>query len=667
LGPSGNHYRPALDGIRAIAVLSVVAYHLPLPWMRGGFLGVDIFFVLSGYLITSLLLAEHAASGRISLTQFWTRRARRLFPALLLMIAVVALGVRTLRPITEWPTRSADLMWTLLYGANWHQVITSQDYFARYSGISPLRHMWSIAIEEQFYLVWPLIVAVMLAGRGRRWFLPGIVVAAVASAMAMFLLYDPANPTRAYVGTDARAQELLAGAALAVMMLMPLGVGLARGVSSTRDRAGMWMVGLCVSGLTLALVAGSDASPLYYKGGALAVAVAVAVIVLSVETAPRSVLARALSWGPLAWVGRISYGLYLWHWPVIVFTPALLVLVLGGRRGLTIIEHRPSLNAVVIALTLFCTVLSYYILERPIRYGGLSRFLTARRVAVAGTAAAFGVFLAVGSLLALPPGVLAQVTQEDVACEQKACEVVDAGAGRPLMAVLGDSVPKSMIPAFAQVARNHAWSLVTAAHNGHTVVERRLDHAEWQTISDRIAPVRQAVLAFAPDVIIVSDNWLPVPSFDDAGIRMTRGSSAHIADTEPRVGRLVEQLTSTGAMVVLMRLTHESRLMKCDDARIEAEDVSKGMVPAAGERSPSPDCPRFEPYNAMLDRVAGRYPDRVRVIDLGDVLCPNEQCAVNVDGIIVRYDGLHFSAEGARWLAPHLERKLIAAGIRLDL
>jgi peptidoglycan/LPS O-acetylase OafA/YrhL len=199
-------YRPALDGVRAIAVLSVLGYHLGFSFIPGGFLGVDIFFVLSGYLITSLLLAEHAETGRISLPAFWTRRARRLAPALLLMVVTVTIGVRVLRPVTEWQPRASDAIWTLFYGANWHQVITSQDYFAQWGGTSPFRHMWSIAIEEQFYMVWPIVMVVGLTVMVRRFLLGSVVIAALASAAATALIYDPANPTRAYVGLEHGSQ-----------------------------------------------------------------------------------------------------------------------------------------------------------------------------------------------------------------------------------------------------------------------------------------------------------------------------------------------------------------------------------------------------------------------------------------------------------------------------
>src|SRR4051812_28799245 len=209
IDPSDQHrYRPALDGIRAVAILAVFGYHLEYRWLRGGFLGVDVFFVLSGYLITGLLLAEYQRTGRISLIGFWLRRAKRLLPALFFMIVAVAVWLHFKAAPFELPLRRRDLFWTLFYGANWHFVASGQDYFAQFASASPLRHTWSLAVEEQFYLLWPLIVLAALTGAIRRWKIGTICGAGiVTSAAAMILLYDPGDPSRAYYGTDTRIHQ----------------------------------------------------------------------------------------------------------------------------------------------------------------------------------------------------------------------------------------------------------------------------------------------------------------------------------------------------------------------------------------------------------------------------------------------------------------------------
>src|SRR5262245_36801237 len=216
--PAAFAYRPALDGLRAAAVLAVIGYHLGYRQLQGGFVGVDLFFVLSGYLITSLLIAAYRTTGRINLPQFWGRRAKRLLPALLLLLLGVALWVEAQAPRFELALRRQDLLWTLFYGSNWHLIDSAQDYFVQYASASPVRHTWSLAIEEQFYLVWPLIVlAAITTGRGRLNLLAvlsstGIVV----SALAMTWLFDPGDPSRAYYGTDSRIHQPLIGALLAI-------------------------------------------------------------------------------------------------------------------------------------------------------------------------------------------------------------------------------------------------------------------------------------------------------------------------------------------------------------------------------------------------------------------------------------------------------------------
>ena len=195
-------------------MLAVIAYHVS-SLLPAGFLGVDVFFVLSGYLITALLLQERLSRGRIRFAEFWARRARRLLPAALLLLLVTAVVTAYDAPVSTFDARRSDIVATLLYAANWHFIATDQSYFATFAGVSPLRHMWSLAIEEQFYLAWPLIAAAVFAAPAVRrdparlagW----VLVAALASAVLMAVLYDPANPSRAYFGTDARAHALLVG------------------------------------------------------------------------------------------------------------------------------------------------------------------------------------------------------------------------------------------------------------------------------------------------------------------------------------------------------------------------------------------------------------------------------------------------------------------------
>jgi peptidoglycan/LPS O-acetylase OafA/YrhL len=214
-------YVGALDGVRALAVAGVLLYHGGVAWLPGGFLGVDLFFVLSGFLITSLLLAEREATGRIDLGRFWVRRARRLLPAAFAVIGVCLVVVALLPPGEAARTR-ADALASLGYVNNWHQVLAERSYFESFGRPSLLEHLWSLAVEEQFYLLWPLLLGFGLSRLGRRRTAIVTLTAAAASGLAMGLLFEPgSDPSRVYFGTDTHASGLLAGALLA--FLWPLG------------------------------------------------------------------------------------------------------------------------------------------------------------------------------------------------------------------------------------------------------------------------------------------------------------------------------------------------------------------------------------------------------------------------------------------------------------
>ena len=348
-------YLPALDGLRAVAVTLVVAYHLDIEMARGGFLGVDLFFVISGFLITTLLLKEHDNTGRIALGAFWTRRFRRLVPPLVVMTAATVAASRLYALPEQWSSIRWDAAAAVGYLANWRFVLDEQSYFETLLGPSPLRHTWSLAVEEQWYVLWPAVVlGLMLLSRSstwRRWIpLGAIVVGTVASAALMAALYDPADPTRVYFGTDTRAQQLLVGAGLAWLSSRHR---FPTAAHSSRTRTGA-VIGAFVAFVLIAATT-SDESPWLYHGGFVVVSLLCAVIVWAVADTE-----GPLSWlgaRPLVWIGTRSYAIYLWHWPVIVFV--------GAPMGLDL--PRPALAALQVALTVMLAELSFRLVERPIR------------------------------------------------------------------------------------------------------------------------------------------------------------------------------------------------------------------------------------------------------------------------------------------------------------
>ena len=359
-GDRSPRYLPALDGLRALAVICVIAFHAELPKFEGGFLGVEIFFVVSGYLITSLLLDEQRSSQRIDLPRFWLRRARRLLPALFtLLLASLVLSL-TVAPDSLSGTRS-DSAAALLYVSNWWQIIHHRSYFMDVDRPPLLLHLWSLAVEEQFYLVWPLAVA--LFGRAAwRWVPRVALLVGAASALWMAWLYDPSlDPTRVYVGGDTRLSGLLLGATLSVFVP-------AFAPPATVERQARFareaLAGAGLLALVWLVVRSTSHDPFLYRGGLLLVDLASAALItgLVADTA----VSRLLGAKPLAWLGRRSYGLYLWHWPIFAVT----------RPEFDLSLHGAPLLAVRVILTFVASELCYRFVEQPIRAGALERLRT---------------------------------------------------------------------------------------------------------------------------------------------------------------------------------------------------------------------------------------------------------------------------------------------------
>ena len=391
-GAVGLPYLPGLDGLRALAVAAVLLYHAELSWLPGGFLGVEIFFVISGYLITALLLTEWRQLGRVNLKKFWIRRARRLLPALYLLLAVTLTYAVVFLPGEVAGLRD-DVIAALGYVTNWYLVLGHESYFEAIGRPSLLKHLWSLAVEEQFYLLWPPVLALGLSLGAQRWRQRRVLFVAlsgaVASALLMVILYRPeADPSRVYFGTDTRATGLLMGAAIAfVWRPWPErgGSGAARYLlnhralwSRLRRRWG-WTVPLLldVAGLAalLALIAFclrlGEYQPFLYRGGLVSVVVATTVVIMACVHPHARLGKYLLGRRPLRWLGVRSYGIYLWHWPVFMVTRPHLDVALEGL----------PLLALRLAVTLALADLSYRYVETPIRKGALERAWLALREA----------------------------------------------------------------------------------------------------------------------------------------------------------------------------------------------------------------------------------------------------------------------------------------------
>lgn len=368
-GPSAGQRAsrlPGLDGVRALAVLAVLAFHAELPGFRGGFLGVEIFFVLSGFLITGLLMDEHARSGSIALMAFWGRRARRLLPAVYVMIPLVLLGFAIVLP-GELAQIRADALAGLGYVTNWWLIFRHQSYFQSFGRPSPFTHLWSLAIEEQFYLLWPAVLLVAIPRVPRRLLAGFAGALAAGSACLMGLSFVPGtDPSVVYYSSDTRASGLLFGACAALSawpLLTSRSAGSPRRWPATRAvlaQAGGWV---CLAGLLACCVFFAEESTALYRGGfALVDALSVGLIYVIVAQ-PGGPLTRALEhWFP-RWLGLRSYGIYVWHWPIFVVT----------RPGVDLPGGFWLSLSVRVCATVLVAEASYRYLEMPVRRGLLNR------------------------------------------------------------------------------------------------------------------------------------------------------------------------------------------------------------------------------------------------------------------------------------------------------
>lgn len=352
-------YQPALDGLRALSVIAVILYHANVSWLPGGFLGVEVFFVVSGYLITSLMLEERTASGRVNLRLFWIRRARRLLPALFVMLLATAIAVATFATDSA-PDFRRDVLPALLYVSNWWQIwFVETPYFAA-SDLPVLRHLWSLAVEEQWYLIWPLVF-VVLAKLPRRLASTVTAFLGVGAAVATALLWLPDSESRTnllYLSTPSRASGLLLGAALALWWR--------RGGSVRR-----WLtVMLDIAALACFLALGFAATTVHvndeslYRGWLAATSAVSALLIVVAVRPAQSVVRRALGSLPLAAIGRRSYGLYLWHWPIFV---------MGDARN-------DATKLVVCSLiTVMINEVCFRLIEQPARKGVIGEWWQSRQ------------------------------------------------------------------------------------------------------------------------------------------------------------------------------------------------------------------------------------------------------------------------------------------------
>ena len=396
-----SRYIPALDGLRTLAVVAVVLYHLNLTWAQGGLLGVTIFFVLSGYLITRLLINEIAKTGRIDLKSFWIRRIRRLFPAVVTVVVVTCALCTVFNHVMLTKMRP-DILPSLLFFNNWWQILHNVSYFNALGDPSPLTHFWSLAIEEQFYLIWPPLLLAMVSMHMSKPNTRRVVLGlAAVSAVAMMVLYNPAtDPSRVYYGTDTRVFSLLLGAWMAFIpdrdlaparLVRHLGLDrlagadkhdksksntaeaattkpseLARFWSSPASIDLLGVVGLVGLAAMVALTNGYTA--FQYRGGTLLCSI-LTLMVIAACVQPQGMVARALAAKPLVWIGKRSYSIYLWHYPLLLL-----------MNPVANINDTPWWHYILqVLLVVAAAECSYRFIETPFRKGAFRRTVSELR------------------------------------------------------------------------------------------------------------------------------------------------------------------------------------------------------------------------------------------------------------------------------------------------
>ena len=454
-------YLPGLDGIRAIAVIGVLLYHADLPFMPGGFLGVDVFFVLSGFLITSLILEELDRSGRVDFARFYLGRARRLVPALVLVLLATSIAAAFIYRDAARQV-AADVLASVFYVNNWWYVLADQSYFEFIGRPALLKHLWSLSVEEQFYLIWPAVAYLVYRRARRRGLAVVALVLALASTAWMAALSvmngypDYADPSRAYFGTDSHAMGLLIGAALAtawrpgrLARKVPRGGAIILTLVAVASLVGvLWF---------LAFV--GEFTPWLYRGGFLVIALVTALLI-AMATHPAIKFGAVLGMQPLRYIGQRSYGLYLWHWPIFMVT----------RPGLDIALDGVPLLMLRLALTFGIAELSFRFVEMPIRRGAIDRFVKrwregearrrrslAVRAWVVGAAVVVAVTMLGAQLMSAPRASEQSALPADVA------EAIGIASGGPTAVSLDDPGPSTSAAPMPSGSSSTAPSPTTAS------------------------------------------------------------------------------------------------------------------------------------------------------------------------------------------------------------
>jgi peptidoglycan/LPS O-acetylase OafA/YrhL len=673
VGSDSPRFRGDIEGLRAIAVVIVVAFHAAVPGFGGGFVGVDIFFVISGYVITGVLLREMLGTGRLSFRHFYARRARRILPAASLVLTATMVGSWLILPPLAILHAAQDILSAALYAANWRFIALGTDYLAQSTSDSPVLHYWSLAVEEQFYIVWPLLLigAVWLSRRfpmsGTRVILV-VLGTATAVSFAYSLIETSSSASFAYMATTTRAWEFGCGGLLAVIS-HALGSESELGAIRRRIAAPLGWLGLAAIAVSVVVI--SSATPFPGVAALLPVIGTVAVIASgSISTSTRGSVNALLALPPLRFIGRISFSWYLWHWPILILTQAAFGelswqvngLLMLGALGLSIASYylveRTLMNSrtfrkratSAIALGLVATVVSTSIALTAGTAEATTLNTTAR---LASASASFkSVFetkstrnsgevtpspLAASKDIPQPPYCLldTQITYK-VPC------VVGDLTGTNVV-LFGDSHAEQWLPALIPIAYERGWRLTVLTKAGCPAAKllpsgKGERFASADCLKFRWDAIKEIVKQIKPKIILVS------------------GLSSYISSKSAMLtawNSTLDQLSPIGAKIVYIRDTPKplSDVPTCISGALE--DWSKCSFAFNGTL-------RNEP---LMDRSVDKATRNLVTVDLTKYFCQKNVCPAVLNGTLIYRDDSHITATAARALAPALDQLLVDAKV----
>jgi peptidoglycan/LPS O-acetylase OafA/YrhL len=678
---SRKAYRPDVQGLRAVAVGLVLLYHAGIPLTPGGFVGVDVFFVISGFLITSLLVDEFERTGGISLAGFYARRAKRLLPAAAVVLTATVALTLAFVPKIRWSEIGGDIVASALYVVNWRLADRSVDYLAEDSEVSPVLHFWSLAVEEQFYLVWPVLL--LLVGwcvrrsRRRQWSRRPSLTAGMWVALAIVALpslawsvHLTANaPAPAFFVTTTRMWELAVGAAVALAIFplarLPRLVAIGTG----------WAGAAAIIGSGLVFSTGS-AWPGY---AALLPTLGTAAVIAAGPAAGTAGPVALLGTAPFRWFGELSYSLYLWHWPLV----AIAAVHWGGLSA--------AEGLLVVVLAVIPAWLTLRLVENPIRFSaalsGVPRVTLAMGASfsLASVAVGVGLVWAPSSTpnLAAAPALGASVLGDDASdkaagapvhtvagitpdplhavddvpeaypdgCQQSqldsdplSCEYGDKN-GELTVAIVGDSKILQWLPAFDAIAADSGWRLVTytksACPFASALVE--VDGRPYETCTEWNANVMRELINDPPDAVFTSQGRRDALSAE--GSRSTDDADALVDGLRASWSKLNE----AGIDVVVFQDTPSPGMQVYECVSENLEDLTACTYPRSdGVRRSAGD----------ILRTAAEEMPGVVLVDLNDAICPTLQCSPVIGNVLVYRQGSHLTATYVETLRPVIEQRL---------